>query len=161
MPTKSLSTQCDILGTGQTTTEHVTLGAAHTHILSSLRDSLNGSQGLCHTLGLVSELQEQLLTEGGPLQGRTDCALRPRNRATTTRAIQNKVVQVVSLHELKNGSTVLVFAFTDCLDLCLECADLIIGSDPGTKRLADLVGVGAHLRLIDFFLESFFRLGVR
>lgn len=160
MPTKSLSTQRDILGTGQTTTEHVTLGAAHTHILSSLRDSLNGSQRLRHTLGLVSELQEKLLTERGPLQGRTHRALGPRNRAAATRAIQNKVVEIVSLHELKNCSTVLVFAFTDCLDLCLECADLIISSDPRTKRLADRVGVGTHLRLTDFFLESFFRLGV-
>jgi hypothetical protein len=43
--------------------------------------------------------------------------------------------------------------------LGLKGTDFVIGSDPGTERLADLVGV-AHLCLIDFFLESLFLFGV-
>jgi hypothetical protein len=152
-----LSTQRDILGTRQTTGQDVTLGPARRHVVS-LWDTLNGAQSLGYTLWLVGKLQKQLLTEGRPLQGRTDCALRTGDGPTTTCSVQNKIVEVVSLHELKNRSTMLVLAFTDCLDLGLKGTDFVIGSNPRAERVSDNGGVCAHLRLPVFFFESFLRL---
>ena len=70
-----LSPQRDILGARQTTAEHLALGAANGHVVSTLGNTLNGPQCLRHTFGLVGKLQEQLLTESGPFQRRADGAL--------------------------------------------------------------------------------------
>jgi len=126
----------DVLGTRQTPTQDHLLGSAHRHVLGSLGDSFDGTQGLRNTIRLVRKLQKELLTQCGPLQCRTNGALRSSHRSL---ALNHKVLELVVLHKLHHVRAVLGLALTDCLDLGLKCTNLIVCGDPLPKRVANCV----------------------
>ena len=111
------------------------LRATHRHIVSLL-NSLNCAECLGDPLGLIGKLKKELRADCRATKRGAESARRPSNRACTT--LNNKIVKIVALHELKHTGTQLRLAVLQRLNLRLQSANLIIKSNPLPQCLANV-----------------------
>jgi hypothetical protein len=88
-------------------------------------------------LGLVRKEQGNLRPYHLTVGASPSRPLLAGNRATP--AIQHKLVEVLTPHELHHSPTQLNLPLTETANLGLETADLIVGRDPLTEGVANFV----------------------
>ena len=107
-------------------------------LLSGRGNPLDRAKDLGHPLGLVGEEQRNLGTDNLARGAARRSSLLPGNRSTP--ALNDKLVEVLTPHKLRNLSSKLRLSIAKSLDLGLKSTDLVVDTNPLTERLANLVG---------------------